>query len=105
MNARLEPSELIDRFERGLISGDSFHHGNHVQLAFAYLSVYPPLEALGKFAEALKRYAEARGKSGLYHDSTDSTINFRLSLDNLNDFNKNDFLPCTGVCLGEVSRG
>jgi hypothetical protein len=40
-----------------------------VRLAFAYLSENPPLRALEKFSAALKRYAEARGKSGLYHET------------------------------------
>jgi hypothetical protein len=62
--------ELIDRFERGLSPDDSFHHADHVQLAFAYLSQYPVLQALERFAAALKRFAEARGKSQLYHEPT-----------------------------------
>ena len=61
--------ELIDRFERGLSPDDSFHHADHVRLAFAYLSQYPPLQALDKFASALKRYAAARGKTQLYHET------------------------------------
>jgi len=61
--------ELIDRFERGLSPDDSFHHADHVHLAFAYLSQYPVLLALEKFATALKRFAEARGKSQLYHET------------------------------------
>jgi len=61
--------ELIDRFERGLSPDDSFHHADHVQLAFAYLSQYPVLQALERFAAALKRFAEARGKSQLYHET------------------------------------
>jgi hypothetical protein len=61
--------QLIQRFETGDVPAESFHHADHVQLAFAYLSLYPPLEALGKFAGALRRYAEARGKSGLYHET------------------------------------
>jgi hypothetical protein len=62
-------AELIDRFERGLSPDDSFHHADHVQLAFAYLSQYPVLQALERFAAALKRFAEARGKSQLYHET------------------------------------
>ena len=62
-------TELIQLFETGEIPAESFHHADHVQLAFAYLSMSPPLEALGKFSAALKRYAEARGKSGLYHEN------------------------------------
>jgi hypothetical protein len=65
-------AELIDRFERfDLDSQDasSFHHADHVRLAFAYLSEYPVLQALEKFSTALKRFAEARGKPQLYHET------------------------------------
>ena len=59
--------ELIHSFETDSLPQGSFHHADHVHLAFAYLSEYPVLEALDKFATALKRYAAARGKSQLYH--------------------------------------
>lgn len=61
--------ELIHRFETDTIPGDSFHHSDHVRLAFAYLSQYPPLQALDKFSSALRRYAAARGKSQLYNET------------------------------------
>ena len=61
--------ELIRRFEGDLIPEDSFHHADHVRLAFAYLSQYPALQALDKFSAALKRFATARGKSQLYHET------------------------------------
>lgn len=61
--------ELIRRFEADLIPEDSFHHADHVQLAFAYLSQHPPLQALEKFSAALKRFATARGKSQRYHET------------------------------------
>jgi hypothetical protein len=60
--------ELIRRFEDGHV-GDSFHHADHVHLAFAYLSEYPVLAALQKFAAALKRFATACGKPQLYHET------------------------------------
>lgn len=62
-------AELIDRFERNLTVEDSFHHADHVRLAFAYLSSYPVLQALEKFSSALKRFAAARGKDRLYHET------------------------------------
>jgi hypothetical protein len=65
----LSHEELIRRFESGDLPEDSFHHADHVRLAFAYLSRYSPLEALGKFSVALKRYASACGKSQLYHET------------------------------------
>ncbi len=59
---------LIEHFENDSLPGE-FHHEQHVQLAFAYLSDFAPLEALERFAAALKRYAAARGKAGLYHET------------------------------------
>ena len=61
--------ELIRRFEADTLADDSFHHADHVRLAFAYLSQYPVLQALEKFAAALQRYAAARDKSQLYHET------------------------------------
>jgi hypothetical protein len=61
--------ELIHRFESDVIPGDSFHHADHVRLAFAYLSRYPVVQALEKFSSALKRFAAARGKTQLYNET------------------------------------
>ena len=61
--------ELIRRFENNAVSGDSFHHADHVRLAFAYLREYRVLQALEKFASALKRFAAARGKTQLYNET------------------------------------
>jgi len=61
--------ELIFRFESDAVPEDSFHHADHVRLAFAYLCEYPVLQALEKFAGALKRFATARGKTQLYNET------------------------------------
>jgi len=61
--------ELIHRFEHDALPSDSFHHADHVRLAFAYLSQYPVLHALEKFAAALQRFAAARGKTQLYNET------------------------------------
>jgi hypothetical protein len=61
--------ELIHAFETDTLPENSFHHADHVRLAFAYLSRYPVLEALERFATALKRFAAARGKSQLYSET------------------------------------
>lgn len=61
--------ELIQRFEADDLPEESFHHADHVRLAFAYLSQYPVLQALERFAGALKRFAAGRGKSQLYHET------------------------------------
>jgi hypothetical protein len=61
--------ELIRRFEDDMVPEDSFHHADHVRLAFAYLCEYPALPALEKFSDALKRFAAARGKTQLYNET------------------------------------
>ena len=61
--------ELIRRFEDDALPEDSFHHADHVRLAFAYLCQYPALRALEKFSTALKRFAAARGKAQLYNET------------------------------------
>jgi hypothetical protein len=65
----MSDEELIRCFENDTLPKDSFHHADHVRLAFAYLSQYPVLEALEKFASALKRFAAARGKTQLYNET------------------------------------
>ena len=62
-------SELIHLFESDAAQESSFHHADHVRLAFAYLCEYPVLQALEKFASALKRFATARGKTQLYNET------------------------------------
>ena len=66
---RVTNAELIYRFETDTLGSDPFHHADHVRLAYAYLSEYPVLEALEKFAGALQRFAAARGKPQLYSET------------------------------------
>jgi hypothetical protein len=61
--------ELIRCFENDEVLEGSFHHADHVRLAFAYLSQYKTLQALEKFSSALKRFAAARGKTQLYNET------------------------------------
>lgn len=68
MTSTDENKEWIRQFESDSLPAE-FHHADHVRLAFAYLSEFPPLEALDRFATALKNYAQARGKAQLYHET------------------------------------
>jgi hypothetical protein len=61
--------EFIHCFENNVMPDDSFHHADHVRLAFAYLCQYPVLQALEKFATALKRFAGTREKTQLYNET------------------------------------
>ena len=61
--------ELIKQFEDGTTPPDTFHHADHVRLAFEYLCRYSALEALERFSGALQRFAAAQGKAQLYHET------------------------------------
>ncbi len=61
--------ELIQQFEDGTTSADTFHHADHVRLGFEYLGRYPVLEALQRFSAALKRFAAAQGKAQRHHET------------------------------------
>jgi hypothetical protein len=61
--------ELIRQFECGATEPESFHHADHVRLAFEYLSRYEVLVALARFTDALKRFAAAQGKATRYHET------------------------------------
>jgi hypothetical protein len=61
--------EFIAGFENCTLPPGSFHHPDHIKMAFLYLSRYPALEALQRFSSALARFAAANGKPGLYHET------------------------------------
>jgi hypothetical protein len=63
----MSDEELIQNFEQATL--ESFHHADHVRVAFAYLCRYPAAAALEKFSTALRRFAEAQGKPKLYHET------------------------------------
>jgi len=61
--------ERIRQFEKGTTPTDTFHHADHVRLAFDYVCRYSVLEAVQRFSDALKRFAAAQGKAQRYHET------------------------------------
>jgi hypothetical protein len=61
--------EFVVAFESCALPLDSFHHADHVRMAFVYLKRYPLLEAIQRFSADLARFAAAHGKSNLYHET------------------------------------
>jgi hypothetical protein len=61
--------EFIASFEECTLANQSFHHADHVRMAFLYLRRYPALEALQRFSTSLARFAAAHGKPNLYHET------------------------------------
>jgi hypothetical protein len=60
---------LVEQFEKGIAPSAAFPHVEHVKVAFAYLCVYPKIEALERFANGIKRLAVAKGKPQAYHET------------------------------------
>ena len=65
----MEDEDLLAKFEDASLPRACFHHEEHVRIAFLYLHRYPLLEVLARFPAALRRYAAALGKIGLYHET------------------------------------
>jgi hypothetical protein len=65
----MNDSERMEAFESCTLPNNSFHHADHVRMAFLYLQKYAPLEALERFSSNLARFAAAHGKPNLYHET------------------------------------
>lgn len=65
----LADDELLARFEDGSLPDGGFHHEQHVRVAWMFVRQYGMPDALGRFSQALKRFAEAKGAVGLYHET------------------------------------
>jgi hypothetical protein len=61
--------DFLAAFEAGTLPVESFHHRDHVRAAWLLLREESPAAALDRFSAALKRFAAARGKTRLYHET------------------------------------
>jgi hypothetical protein len=65
----LTDAEFIRAFEACELSNESFHHRDHIRLAWIYLQRYTELEAREHMAGAIRKFATHHGKSDKYHDT------------------------------------
>ena len=65
----MDDEALVRTFEAGAVPAQGFHHREHVRVAWYYLRHHPLPDALARFSAALRRFAEAQGKPGLYHET------------------------------------
>ena len=61
--------ELFDRFVDTTLPAAEFHHPQHVQVAWLFVQKHGMPAALSEFTAALKRFADAKGATGLYHET------------------------------------
>ena len=65
----MEERELFDRFVDTSLPADQFHHLQHVHVAWLFVQQHGMPAALAEFSAAIKRFADAKGATGLYHET------------------------------------
>ncbi len=65
----MNDADWMEHFESCSISAESFHHADHLKMAFLFLQKYAPLDALARFSAALANFASANGKPNLYNET------------------------------------
>ena len=60
---------LLEAFVDTTLPSDHFHHRQHVEVAWLFVRKYGMPAALGEFTTAIKRFADAKGATGLYHET------------------------------------
>jgi hypothetical protein len=56
-------------FENCEITGENFHHQDHIRLAWIYLKRYGPEVAPARIAAAIRAFASHLGKPDKYHET------------------------------------
>jgi hypothetical protein len=62
-------SALLDQFVDTTLPAAEFHHEQHVHVAWLFVRRYGMPAALTEFTLAIKRFADAKGAAGLYHET------------------------------------
>jgi hypothetical protein len=60
---------LLDSFIDTSLPADQFHHQQHVEVAWLFVRQHGMPDALREFTTAIKRFADAKGATGLYHET------------------------------------
>jgi len=62
-------ADLFDRFVDTTLPANEFHHQQHVEVAWLFVRRHGMPAALSEFTTAIKRFADAKGATGLYHET------------------------------------
>lgn len=61
--------QLVAAFEDRTFKADTFHHAEHVRVAYLYLQRYDLFETLARYRDGLKRLAAWAGFPQKYHET------------------------------------
>ncbi len=62
-------ADLLEQFVDTTLPAEQFHHQQHVQVAWLFVRQHGMPAALAEFSAAIKRFAAAKGATGLYHET------------------------------------
>ena len=62
---------LLDRFVDGSLPAHAYHHQPHVHVAWMFVRQPGMPAALAELSTALRRFADAKGATGLDHETSD----------------------------------
>ena len=62
-------TDLLQGFLDTTLPAEQFHHEQHVHVAWLFVRDHGMPAALAEFAAAIKRFADAKGATGLYHET------------------------------------
>ena len=65
----MSDEELLHGFTSTELPVEQFHHQQHVRVAWLFVRDHGMPAALVEFSAAIKRFAEAKGAHGLYHET------------------------------------
>jgi hypothetical protein len=65
----ISDSALVEGFLDTSLPADAFHHAQHVRCAWLFVQRYGMPGALEAFPAALRRFADAKGATRLYHET------------------------------------
>jgi hypothetical protein len=64
-----DDGRFLADFEAGRVPAEGFSHREHLRAAWLYLRDWPAAEAIARFTSALRRFAAARGRPDVYHET------------------------------------
>jgi hypothetical protein len=65
----ISDAALVEGFLDTSLSTDAFHHAQHVRCAWLFVRRHGMPAALSAFPAALRRFADAKGATRLYHET------------------------------------
>ncbi|MHB8572579.1 MAG: hypothetical protein ACYDAY_06435 [Candidatus Dormibacteria bacterium] len=65
----LNDEEFLTAFEGATLANSDFRHPDHIRMTFLYLQRHGLEAGTARVVEGIKRFADAKGATGLYHDT------------------------------------